>query len=202
MKNIYKRIIDVTISLVVLIVLSPIFFIVIFFSIVSQGFPIFFKQERLGINGNYFNAVKFRTMINGPSKGAKDDEKRITSWGRILRKTSIDEIPLFLNVIKGEMSVVGPRPMPIKYLNRFNNHQIKRMLVKPGITGLAQINGRNKLTWNKKFNLDVEYVKNNNLLLDFKIIFKTIIIVIKSEGVVGDNYEIMPEFLGNENNDD
>ena len=137
-------------------------------------------------------------MLVGPSFSAKDDVKRITSLGRLLRKTSLDEIPVLLNVIKGDMSLVGPRPMPLKYLKRFNGHQIKRLNIKPGITGLAQISGRNNLSWEKRFDLDVEYLSKQSLAFDTLILLKTFMIVFKGDGVNAVESEIMPEFMGNE----
>lgn len=168
-------------------------------SIIFQGFPILFHHERLGRNGQPFTMVKFRTMSNGNSLSAKHDITRLTACGRVLRRTSIDELPVLFNVIKGEMSLVGPRPMPTKYLPRFNKSQIKRLIVKPGITGLAQVTGRNSLSWEERFGLDVQYVKNNSFKGDCYIILKTLIIVLKGKDVMATNQEIMPEFMGSRN---
>ena len=179
-----------------LIILSPIILIAAVISVISQGFPIFFQHERLGRDGFPFTMVKFRTMDNGHSLSAKHDITRLTSWGRVLRKTSIDELPVLFNVIKGDMSLVGPRPMPTKYLPRFNKSQINRLNVKPGITGLAQVTGRNSLSWEERFALDVNYVKNNSLMGDLIIILKTLIVVFKGKNVDANNQEIMPEFMG------
>ena len=165
-------------------------------SIILQGFPILFHHERLGRNGQPFTMVKFRTMSNGNSLSAKHDITRLTAWGRVLRRTSIDELPVLFNVIKGDMSLVGPRPMPTKYLPRFNKSQIKRLNVKPGITGLAQVTGRNSLSWEEKFELDVKYVKQNSLIGDLMIILKTLFTVIKGKNVEASDQEIMPEFMG------
>ena len=143
--------------------------------------------------------IKFRTMINGKSISAKDDENRITPLGRILRKSSIDELPTIANVFLGKMSLVGPRPMPLKYLNRFDDIQKKRMDMKPGITGLAQINGRNKISWEKRFELDVSYVNNYSMTIDFIILFKTFFVLLFNSDVESKESEIMPEFLGNGN---
>jgi sugar transferase EpsL len=150
----------------------------------------------LGKDGHPFTMVKFRTMDNGHSLSAKHDITRLTSWGRVLRKTSIDELPVLFNVIKGDMSLVGPRPMPTKYLPRFNKSQINRLNVKPGITGLAQVTGRNSLSWEEKFELDVKYVKQNSLIEDLIIIIKTLFTVIKGKDVEASDQEIMPEFMG------
>jgi lipopolysaccharide/colanic/teichoic acid biosynthesis glycosyltransferase len=179
-----------------LIILSPIILITAVISVISQGFPIFFHHERLGKDGHPFTMVKFRTMDNGHSLSAKHDITRLTSWGRVLRKTSIDELPVLFNVIKGDMSLVGPRPMPTKYLPRFNKSQINRLNVKPGITGLAQVTGRNSLSWEERFALDVNYVKNNSFMGDLIIILKTLIVVFKGKNVDANNQEIMPEFMG------
>ena len=190
------RTFEIICSIFGLTLFSPLLFLIIFLNILFQGYPIIFLHKRLGKNGKTFNLIKFRTMLNGPSLSAKHDVTRITRWGRFLRKTSIDELPVLLNVIKGEMSLVGPRPMPEKYLERFNKSQIKRLKVKPGITGLAQINGRNKLSWEERFNFDIYYVENRSFPTDLKIIFQTIILVIRGVGVTSKDHEIMPEFMG------
>jgi lipopolysaccharide/colanic/teichoic acid biosynthesis glycosyltransferase len=194
-----KRLFDLFASILGLLILSPIILIVAAISIIFQGFPILFHHERLGRNGQPFTMVKFRTMSNGNSLSAKHDITRLTAWGRVLRRTSIDELPVLFNVIKGEMSLVGPRPMPTKYLPRFNKSQIKRLIVKPGITGLAQVTGRNSLSWEERFGLDVQYVKNNSFKGDCYIILKTLIIVLKGKDVMATNQEIMPEFMGSRN---
>ena len=191
-----KRLFDVLASIIGLIILSPIILTAAVISVISQGFPIFFHHERLGRDGFPFTMVKFRTMDNGHSLSAKHDITRLTSWGRVLRKTSIDDLPVLFNVIKGDMSLVGPRPMPTKYLPRFNKSQINRLNVKPGITGLAQVTGRNSLSWEERFELDVNYVKNNSFMGDLIIIFKTLIVVFKGKNVDTNNQEIMPEFMG------
>lgn len=192
-----KRLFDVLASMIGLIILSPIILIAAVISVISQGFPIFFHHERLGRDGFPFTMVKFRTMDNGHSLSAKHDITRLTPWGRVLRRTSIDELPvLFFNVIKGDMSLVGPRPMPTKYLPRFNKSQIKRLNVKPGITGLAQVTGRNSLSWEERFELDVKYVKQNSLIGDLIIILKTLFTVIRGKDVEASDQEIMPEFMG------
>ena len=191
-----KRLIDVLASMIGLIILSPIILIAAVISVISQGFPIFFHHERLGIDGLPFTMVKFRTMDKGHSLSAKHDITRLTPWGRVLRRTSIDELPVLFNVIKGDMSLVGPRPMPTKYLPRFNASQIKRLNVKPGITGLAQVTGRNSLSWEERFELDVKYVKQNSLIGDLIIILKTLFTVIRGKDIEASDQEIMPEFMG------
>ena len=135
-------------------------------------------------------------MDNGHSLSSKHDITRLTPWGRVLRRKSIDELPVLFNVIKGDMSLVGPRPMPTKYLPRFNKSQIKRLNVKPGITGLAQVTGRNSLSWEERFELDVKYVKQNSLIGDLIIILKTLFTVIKGKDIEASDQEIMPEFMG------
>ena len=150
----------------------------------------------MGKYGKPFYMIKFRTMSNGPSLSAQDDIKRLTKWGRIMRRFSFDELPVLINVIKGQMSLVGPRPLPIKYLPRFDSFQKKRLNVKPGITGLAQINGRNNISWEKRFEYDIEYIDKKTALLDIKIIFKTLYVVISGSGVKSLESEIMPEFEG------
>lgn len=187
---------DIFSSSLGLILLLPIMIVVGIISILYQGFPILFAHERLGKDGRPFTMIKFRTMESGKSLSAEHDIIRLTPWGRVLRRTSIDELPVLFNVIKGDMSLVGPRPMPIKYLSRFNESQILRLKVKPGITGLAQVTGRNSLSWEERFQLDVQYVKHNSFVGDLKIILKTFFIVIKGKNVDAEEQEIMPEFLG------
>ena len=194
-----KRLFDVLVSMIGLIILSPIILTAAVISVMSQGFPIFFHHERLGRDGFPFTMVKFRTMDNGHSLSAKHDITRLTPWGRVLRRSSIDELPVLFNVIKGDMSLVGPRPMPTKYLPRFNKSQINRLNVKPGITGLAQVTGRNSLSWEERFALDVNYVKNNSFMGDLIIILKTLIVVFTGKNVDANNQEIMPEFMGTGN---
>ena len=198
MKFMVKRIFDIFFSFLCLLILSPLILIISVFSYIIQGNPILFIHSRLGQNGKPFKIIKFRTMINKPSVSAKDDEGRLTIWGRFLRRTSLDEILALYNVVKGDMSIVGPRPMPVKYYTRFNNNQLKRFLIKPGITGLAQIKGRNKISWDERFKLDVDYVNCNSFFLDVKIIFTTFFIVLKGVGIKSKDSEIMPEFLGTE----
>jgi len=176
--------------------MSPGLIVISIISIIFQGFPVFFLHDRLGKNGIVFTMVKFRTMNNESSLSAEHDITRLTEWGRILRKTSIDELPVLINVIKGDMSLVGPRPLPIKYLSRFNSFQKKRMDVKPGITGLAQVNGRNQLSWEDRFSYDIEYINKKSFFLDLWIIIKTLYIVIFHKNVDSESQEIMPEFIG------
>ncbi len=197
-----KQIFDYLFSLSGLILLLPIIFIVSLISMISQGFPVLFFHQRLGKDGISFTMIKFRTMKNGPSLSAKHDITRLTKWGRFLRRTSIDELPVLINVLKGEMSLVGPRPLPIKYLSRFNSFQLNRLNVKPGITGLAQINGRNLLSWDEKFKYDIDYVNEHSFLLDIIIIFKTIKVLFSEKNVKAKDQEIMPEFMGSKSKRD
>ena len=183
-------------TILILVIFSPLIIIISILSIINQGFPILFIHKRLGKNAKEFDMIKFRTMLNGTSISAEDDSNRITKWGRFLRKSSLDELPALLNVLKGEMNLVGPRPLPTKYLNRFDKFQYRRMEVKPGVTGLAQIKGRNNISWEKKFEHDIKYIKKRSFLLDLKILLKTVKVVISRAGTQPNDSEIMPEFFG------
>ena len=201
MYNFSKRLLDLFLTLFIFFIISPAIILICIASVICQGFPIFFIHKRLGLNGKSFKMIKFRSMLVGPSISAEDDVERITKYGRLLRKTSLDEIPVLFNVIKGEMSLVGPRPMPLKYLKRFNDYQIKRLSIKPGITGLAQISGRNNLSWEQRFDLDIKYLLKKSLIFDIYILLKTFMIVFKGDGVNALESEIMPEFMGNKDGD-
>ncbi len=196
-----KNIFDTIISLLLITILIPVFFIVSILVMIFNGFPVLFKQKRLGINSSQLNIFKFRTMTPGKSISSHHDESRITPLGKFLRKTSLDELPTLFNVIKGDMSLVGPRPLPVKYMNRFNVFQNRRHEVKPGITGWAQVNGRNTLSWEEKFEYDVYYVDHRNFSLDIKILFMTFFQMIRGRGISPTNQEIMPEFMGTEKNE-
>ena len=194
-----KTMFDFSISLIGLVLLFPILCllsIILFFSI---GTPILFKQQRPGINGKPFNFIKFRTMTtNIDEKGnLLSDKKRLTKFGKLLRKTSLDELPSLGNVLKGDLSLVGPRPLLMEYLPLYSKEQIRRHEVKPGITGWAQINGRNTISWEKKFELDIWYVENYSFWLDIRILLMTIWKVIKREGVSHKQFSTMPKFRGN-----
>lgn len=198
-KSFLKRILDIVVSLIAIILLSPLFVLVtIFLAIANKGNPFFF-QKRPGFKSKVFLLVKFRTMNN--NKGADgqllSDEQRLTTVGKIVRKTSLDEIPQLLNVIKGDMSLIGPRPLLVSYLPLYDNIQARRHEVRPGITGWAQVNGRNAISWNQKFEFDVWYVDNISFLLDLKIIFLTLRKVFVSEGISSDGHATMPVFKGN-----
>lgn len=193
-----KRIIDIFLSLFGLIMLSPIFLIVSIMIFLKLGSPILFIQERPGKYGKIFKMTKFRTMLNSTDKDGNllPNEMRHTKFGKMLRSTSIDELPELLNVLKGDMSLIGPRPLLVEYLPLYNEHQARRHEVRPGITGLAQINGRNSITWEEKFEYDVWYVDNFSLVLDIKIIFKTVLKVFKREDVNQDENITMTKFKG------
>lgn len=194
-----KRLLDFILSLIGFILLLPIFlFITLFLTIANSGKP-FFIQQRPGKNNKIFKVVKFKTMND--KKDAKgnllSDKDRLTSLGRFIRKTSLDEIPQLINVIKGDMSLVGPRPLLVEYLPLYNEEQIRRHEVRPGITGWAQINGRNAISWKDKFELDVWYVDNISISLDIRILLLTILKVFKSEGISSDTSLTMEKFEGN-----
>jgi sugar transferase EpsL len=193
-----KRIFDFLASLISIILLSPIFIIIAAAIKISSKGPVIFKQERAGKEGKSFTLFKFRTMKNlyDDSGGLLADERRITPVGKLLRKLSLDELPQFFNVLKGDMSIVGPRPLLMEYVPLYNKKQEKRLLVQPGITGWAQVNGRNAITWEQKFAYDVWYVENRSLGLDFKIMFMTFLEVFKGEGISAEGYATMPVFTG------
>lgn len=193
-----KRFIDIIISFLGLVILSPVFIaIILFLFITNHGHP-FFIQFRPGRNEKVFKLIKFRTMNNKRDANGKPlpDEKRLTKAGFFFRKTSLDEIPQLINVLKGEMSLIGPRPLLVEYLPLYNNEQKKRHLVRPGISGWAQVNGRNLLSWEKKFKLDVEYVENLTFWLDLKIVLLSFIKIIKLEGINANTKVTMKEFKG------
>lgn len=180
-----KRFIDIVISLIALTLLSPIFLIVAYKVRINLGAPVFFLQERPGYNGKIFKMIKFRSMrdVYDANGQLLPDAERITPFGHKLRSTTLDEMPQLINVLKGDMSIVGPRPQLAEFIDHYTPHQMRRHEVKPGMTGLAQVSGRNNLTWEEKFNLDVEYVERQSILLDFKIMFKTLIVMLKKEGI-------------------
>lgn len=193
-----KRIIDVLGALFGIIILSPVYLLVSFLVYRNLGSPIIFRQLRPGKNGKVFEMMKFRSMLDKTNKWGEvlPDEERLTSFGMKLRNTSLDELPELFNVLKGEMSLVGPRPLLVEYLELYSEEQNKRHNMKPGITGLAQINGRNSISWSEKLNYDVEYVENFNILLDIKILFMTIYKVIKKEGISQEGNVTMESFTG------
>ena len=176
LQRLFKRIIDIIGSLAGLIILSPVFLVVSVLVYSKLGSPIFFTQERVGKDGKIFKMIKFRTMLDSTNKFGEllDDEERLTPFGKKLRSTSLDELPELINVLKGDMSLVGPRPLLVEYIPLYSKHQFRRHEVNPGITGWAQVNGRNSIDWETKFDLDVEYVDKFNLIMDIKILFLTV----------------------------
>ena len=193
-----KRTLDIIASVVGLFFLSPLLTVVALIVRIKLGSPILFKQTRPGFHGEPFTTYKFRTMTDACDEKGNllPDAKRLTKLGRLLRSTSLDELPELFNVIKGEMSLVGPRPLLMQYLDRYTPEQARRHDVKPGITGWAQINGRNALSWEEKFKLDVWYVDNWSVWLDIKIIFMTLVKVFKREGISANGEATMSEFKG------
>lgn len=197
-KTVFKRVFDFLAALLGLVLLSPIFFIVtigLYFA--NQGKPFFF-QSRPGKNGKIFKIVKFKTMNDRKDANGNllSDAERLTKIGSIVRKTSLDEIPQLINVIKGDMSLIGPRPLLPQYLSLYSDFQNRRHEVKPGITGWAQVNGRNAISWDKKFKYDVWYVDHVSFLVDVKILFKTFLKVAKSEGINAANAATIEPFNG------
>lgn len=197
--NKIKRSFDIIFSLTVLIMLSPIFLIIAILVKIKLGGPIFFVQERIGMYNRSFKMYKFRTMrdTKDSSGNLLSDNERLTKFGKILRSTSLDELPEFFNILRGEMSLIGPRPLLPEYLPLYSGEQIKRHNVLPGLTGWAQINGRNSISWTEKFELDVWYVENWSLKLDLKIFFLTIVKVIKREDINQESTVTMEAFNGN-----
>lgn len=198
MYPVIKRCIDIVGAGLGLIVLSPVLAVVAIAIWLDMGRPILFRQIRPGLNGQAFSMVKFRTMSNKRDSQGNllPDEQRLTPLGKFLRKTSLDELPELFNVIKGDMSLVGPRPLLMQYLERYTPEQARRHEVRPGITGWAQINGRNAISWEEKFALDVWYVDNCSLWLDIKILAITIWKVFRREGISAEGEATMPEFMG------
>ncbi len=196
----FKRIIDFFLSLTGFIIISPIFLLLWFWlSVVNKGAGAFFFQERPGKDEKIFRVIKFKTMTDERDSGGNllPDADRLTKIGRLVRSTSLDEIPQLLNVIKGDMSLIGPRPLLVQYLPLYDETQRRRHEVRPGITGWAQINGRNAISWEQKFTYDVWYVDHVSLSLDFKILMKTIQKVFKREGISSDTSATMEAFKGN-----
>jgi lipopolysaccharide/colanic/teichoic acid biosynthesis glycosyltransferase len=197
-KRFIKPLGDFTVSLFLLIILSPIILATAFFLFIANNRKVFFFQLRPGLNGKPFNILKFKTMIDAFDNNGVPlpDKIRLTRVGSIIRTSSLDELLQLVNVLKGDMSLVGPRPLLMQYLPRYSPEQAKRHNVKPGITGWAQVNGRNAITWEQKFEYDSEYVKNQSFLLDIKILFMTFINVINRKGISANGQATMGEFLG------
>ena len=194
----FKRFLDFILSLIAIILLSPIYLIVAMLVRVKLGSPVIFKQERPGKDEKIFKMYKFRSMTSETDEEGNllPDEVRLTSFGKKLRATSLDEIPELFNILKGDMSIVGPRPLLVNYLPLYNGFQKHRHDVKPGLTGLAQVSGRNTLSWEDKFKKDVEYTKEYSFLLDTKILSMTMKAVLKKEGISSDTSSTMEEFKG------
>lgn len=196
MYKFFKRLLDFLFALTALILAAPLMILLAILIRLKLGGPVLFSQERPGLGGKAFKMVKFRSMTN--ERDAKGellpDQDRITSLGRLLRKTSLDELPGFFNVLRGDMSVIGPRPLLMKYLPFYTERESKRHLVRPGITGWAQVNGRNLLNWDKRLEMDVEYVERISLGLDIHILFKTIGNVLRQSDVLSVSSETVPDF--------
>lgn len=197
-QNVVKRLIDIVCSGLGLIIISPILLIVAILIRTKLGAPIFFTQDRVGKDGRIFKMIKFRTMLDATDKWGEPlpDEDRLTPFGKMIRSTSIDELPELINVFKGDMSLVGPRPLLVEYKELYSPEQFRRHEVRPGITGWAQVNGRNSISWKERFELDVEYVENFNLFMDIKILFMTVFKVLKKDGISQDGHVTMEKFNG------
>ncbi len=191
--------IDIVVSAIILLIFSPILFLILFFLFFSNNGKPFFTQTRPGLNEKLFRIIKFKTMNDNKDKLGKllPDVERLTSIGKFIRKTSLDELPQLINVIKGDMSLIGPRPLLVQYLPLYNQKQKQRHHVRPGITGWAQVNGRNAISWQQKFEYDVYYVQNLSFLFDLKIAILTIKKVFKKEGISSDTSATMEVFTGN-----
>ena len=201
-KGFYERFIkrpqDFILSLVALIVMSPVFLVLAILVRAKLGSPVIFKQERPGLNGRIFTLYKFRSMSDARDENGNllPDDVRLTRFGKILRSTSLDELPELVNILKGDMSIVGPRPLLVRYLPLYNEHQARRHEVRPGFTGYAQVHGRNAITWEDKFDKDVYYVDHVSFLMDWKIIFRTVLTVLKREGISSSSSVTMEPFRG------
>jgi undecaprenyl phosphate N,N'-diacetylbacillosamine 1-phosphate transferase len=198
--KIFKRMFDFTIAIIAICLLSFIMISIFIFIFLSNSGKVFFTQERPGKNGKIFKVIKFKTMNDRKDRNGKllPDNERLTPIGKFIRTTSLDELPQLLNVLKGDMSLIGPRPLLVKYLPLYSHHQARRHEVRPGITGWAQVNGRNAISWEEKFEYDVWYVDNLSILLDLKIIFRTIQKVIIREGISSTTTLTMEAFKGNQ----
>lgn len=199
----FKRLTDVTLSLLALVTLAPAIIVLICLIRLKLGSPVIFAQVRPGLNGKPFTMVKFRTMTDEKDSlgNLLPDEQRLTAFGRLLRSTSLDELPELWNVLKGDMSLVGPRPLLMHYLPLYSVHQSRRHEMKPGITGWAQVNGRNAISWEEKFNLDVWYVDNQSAWLDFKILWLTVMKVVGRADISEEGGVTMTPFTGGESRD-
>jgi len=194
-----KRVFDFVVSLIAIILLSPILLIIAILVRFKLGSPVIFRQKRPGLNGEIFTIYKFRTMTNETDENGNllTDKERLTKFGKFLRSTSLDELPELFNILKGDMSIVGPRPLLVQYLPLYNENQRRRHEVRPGLTGWAQVNGRNNISWEKRFKLDIEYVENISFLLDLKIILLTCLKVVMRDGINSKTSVTMEPFRGN-----
>lgn len=193
-----KRVFDIVVALTLIVILSPIMLIVWLWVSIRLESPAIFRQQRPGLNGKPFEMVKFKSMISAvDAKGnTLPDDQRMTKLGTLLRKSSLDELPELWNVLKGEMSLVGPRPLLMRYLPLYSPEQTRRHEVRPGVTGWAQVNGRNAISWEEKFELDVWYVENQSFWLDINILFRTIWQVVRRDDISASEHVTMPEFTG------
>lgn len=193
-----KRILDIISSLLAIIILSPLLAVTAVLVKTKLGSPVLFKQERPGKDEKIFTLMKFRTMTDERDENGKllPDEVRLTKFGKFLRSTSIDELPELFNILKGDMSVIGPRPLLVEYIPRYNEHQHRRHEVRPGLSGWAQVNGRNTVSWEDKFDMDVHYVDNYSFAMDVKILFMTVLNVLKKEGISSETSATMEVFMG------
>lgn len=199
-----KRLFDLGLSLLLLFMFTPVMFILVLIVKAKMGGPVIFRQQRPGLQGRPFYLYKFRTMSDARDKHGEllSDQERLTGLGKLMRKTSLDELPQLVNVVRGELSFVGPRPLLMQYLERYNTEQARRHEVKPGITGWAQVNGRNAISWEEKFSFDVWYVDHRSFLLDLKILWLTLLKVVRAEGISGEGSVTMNEFMGSNGGDD
>lgn len=203
-RSFFKRIFDFILSLTAIIILSPVLLLLTVIGAFLMGGNPFFTQDRPGKDGKVFKLFKFKSMNNKRDERGEllPDEKRLTSYGQFIRNTSFDELPELINILKGDMAIVGPRPLLVRYLTRYNKTQARRHEVRPGLTGLAQVNGRNAISWEEKFRYDVEYVDNLSLMLDIKIILMTVLKVVKRDGISSENSATMEEFMGQQGKDE
>lgn len=201
---IIKRSLDIILSAVALIMLLPLFLVMILLIRLKLGSPVFFRQERPGLYGKQFQMIKFRSMLDAYDDAGRllPNDQRLTGFGRKLRATSLDELPELWNVLRGDMSLVGPRPLLVEYLELYTPEQARRHEVRPGVTGWAQVNGRNAISWEEKFKLDVWYVDNQSFFLDVKILVMTLFKVFKRDGIAHEGDVAMPKFLGTKATED
>lgn len=197
-KKYIKRLTDIILSIIAIVALCPVLLVVAFLVRIKLGSPVIFKQERPGLNEKIFTMYKFRTMTDEKDNNGEllSDSIRLTKFGKILRATSLDELPELFNILKGDMSIVGPRPLLVEYLELYNEHQKRRHEVRPGLSGYAQVSGRNAISWEDKFNLDVYYIDNMSFMFDLKIIFLTLKKVFVREGISSDTSVTMEAFKG------